>query len=66
MSMSDHVKQQFLQEFLTKRSHSPGKRKNWILLFYQNGRTSTHIENILPICCRGSVEQCFNLLHNVR
>ena len=66
MSMPDHIKQQVLQEFLPKRSHSLGKRQNWILLFYQSGRTSTHIENILPIWSRGSVAHCFNLLHNVR
>ena len=66
MSMSDNIKQRVLQEFLPIRSPSLGKRQNWILLFYQSGRTSTHIENILPICSRGSVAQCFNLLHNVR
>ena len=54
------------KNFLPKRSHSPGKRQNWILLFYQSGRTSTHIETILPIWSRGSVAHCFNLLHNVR
>ena len=63
MSMSDHIKQ---QDFLPKRSHSPGKRQNWILLFYQSGKTSTHIENILPIWSRGSLAHCLNLLHNVR
>ena len=47
-------------------SRSPGKRQNWILLFYKSGRTSTHIENILPFRIRGSVAHCFNLLHNVR
>ena len=66
MSMSDHFKQQVLQEFLPERSHSPGKRQNWILLFYQSGRTSTHIENILSIWSRASVAHCFNLLYNVR
>ena len=65
MSMSDHIKRQVLQEFSPKGSHSPGKRKNWILLFYQSGRTSTHIENILPAWSRGSVAHCFNLLHNL-
>ena len=57
MSMSDHIKQQILP----KKSPSPGKRQNWILLFYQSGRTSTHIGNILPIWSRGSVAHCFNL-----
>ena len=60
------MKQQVLQEFFAKRSHSPGKWENWILLFYQSERTSTHIENILPIWSPGSVAHCFNLLHNVR
>ena len=44
MSMSDHIK-----HFMLIRSPSFGKRLNWILLFYHSGRTSTHIENILPI-----------------
>ena len=56
----------FYMILLPKRSHSPGKRQNWILLFYLCGRTSTHIENILLIWCQGSVAHCFNLLHNVR
>ena len=66
MSMFDHINQQVVQEFFAKMSHSLGKRQNWILLFYQSGRTSTHIEIILPIWSRGSVVHCFNLLHNVR
>ena len=33
MSMSHHNKQQVLQEFLPKRSPSPGKRKNGFLCF---------------------------------
>ena len=34
MSMSDHIKQRVLQEFFArKRSHSPGKRQNWIGFF---------------------------------
>ena len=65
MSISDHMKQQVLQEFFAKRSSSPGKRQNWILLFHQSGRTSTDIENILPIWSRGIVAHCFNL-ENVR
>ena len=56
----------FYKNFLPITSPSPGKRQNWILLFYQSGRTSKHIENILPICSRGRVAHCFNLLHNVR
>ena len=62
MSMSDHIKQQVVQEFLPKRSRSPRKRQNWILLFYQNGRRSKHIENISHIQSRGSVAHCFKLL----
>ena len=46
MSMPDHIKQQSVQEFFAERSHSPGKRQNWILLFYQSWRISKHIENI--------------------
>ena len=65
MSMSDHNKQQVLQElFLPKRSPSPGKRQNWILVFYQSGRTSTHIENIY-LKSGGFMTHCFNLFHNV-
>ena len=66
MSMSDHIKQRVLQQFLPIRSPSPGKWQNWILLFYKSGNTSTHIENTLPIWSPGSVAHCFNLLHNVR
>ena len=57
MSMPDHIKQQVLQEFLAKRSHSPGKLHNWILLFYQSGRSSKNIEIMLLIPSRGSVAQ---------
>ena len=65
MSMSDHIKQRVLQEFLPKKFHSPGKRQNWILCFTRVGEPA-HIENILPIWSRGRVAHCFNLLHNVR
>ena len=47
MRMSDQSKQQVVQEFFSKRSHSPRKRQNWILLFYQSGRSSKHIEYTL-------------------
>ena len=67
MSMSDHVKQQVLQEFFAKKvSFSWKTSKLDTFLFYQSGRTSTHIENILPIWSRGSVALCINPLHNVR
>ena len=56
----------FYKNFFPKRSFSPGKRQNWILLFSTSGRTSTHIENIIPIWSRGSMAHCFNLLRNVR
>ena len=56
----------FYKNLLPIRSPFPGKRQNWILLFYQSGRTSTHIEIFLPICSGGSVAHCFNLLHKVR
>ena len=64
--MSDHIKQQVLQKCFAKKVSFSWKTENWILLFYQSGRTSTHIETILPIWSRGSVAHCFNLLHNVR
>ena len=66
MSIPDHISNRFYKNFLPKRSHSPGKRLNWILLFYPSGRTSTHIENVTPIWSRGSMAHCFNLLHIVR
>ena len=34
----------FYKNVLPIRSPSPGKLQNWILLFYQSGRTSTHTE----------------------
>ena len=34
------------KNFLPKRSHSPEKRQDWILLFYQSGRRSNYIENM--------------------
>ena len=43
MSMSDHIKHQMVQE----RSHPSEKRQNWIVLFYQNGRSNRHIKNML-------------------
>ena len=55
----------FYKSFFPKRSLSPGKRQNWILLFYQSGRTSIHVENILLSWSRGRVAHSFNLLHNV-
>ena len=69
MSMSDHIKQQVIQKkknFLPKRSRSPGKWQNWILLFYQTGRGSKHTKNMLHILSRGSVTHCFKQLYNVR
>ena len=66
ISMPDHMKQQMVQEFLPERSRSPGKRQNWILLFYQSGRGSKHIKDKLHILSQHSVAHCFTLLHNVR
>ena len=66
MSVSDHIKQKVVQEFLPKMPHSPGKRQNWILLLHQSGRRSNHIGNTLHVLSRGSVAHCFKLLHNVR
>ena len=65
MSMSDHVKQQVVQDFLPERSHFPGKRQSWILLFYNSGTSSKHIENMSHILSQGSVAHCFKLMHNV-
>ena len=45
MSMSDHIKQQVLQEFFAKKSHSPEKRQNWILWFTRVGEPA-HILKI--------------------
>ena len=63
--MSDHIKQQVVQEFFAKRSHSPGKWQDWILLFYQSGRRSNYIENMSHILSRGTMAHCFKLLYNV-
>ena len=65
MSILDHINR-FYKNVLPNRSYSPGKRQNWILLFYQSWSTSTHIENVIPIWSRGSVAHCFSLLQNVR
>ena len=59
MSMSDHIEQQEVQEFLQKRFHSPEKQQNWILLFYQSGRNSKHIENMFLHLSLKSVAYCF-------
>ena len=66
MSMSDHIKQQVLQEFFAKEVSFSWKTEKLDSFVYQSGRTSTHTENISPIWSRGSVAHCFNLLHNVR
>ena len=65
MSMSDHIKQQVVQEYLPERSRSPVKRQNWILLFCQSGRSSKHIENKLHILSQGSMAHCLRLLYGV-
>ena len=66
MSMSDHIKQQVVQEFFANRSHSSRKWQDWILLFYQSGRKSNYIENMSHILSRGRMAHCFKLLYNVR
>ena len=43
-------------------SHSPEKQQNWLLLFYQSGKSCKHIENMLQILSRGSLAQCFNVV----
>ena len=69
MSMSDHIKQRVYKNFLPIRSPSPGKQQNWILLFYQSGRTSTHrnffclfaveaaVHTVLICCTMCGIEQ---------
>ena len=37
------------------------KRKNWILFFFQNGRSSKHVESTLSIPYRDRVAHCFKL-----
>ena len=71
MSMSDHIKQQVLQEFFAEKvsfSWKTEKLNSFVLPGWENprGRTSTHIENILPTWSRGSVAHCLNLLYNVQ
>ena len=52
MSMSDHIMQQVLQEFSARRTYSPEKRQNWVLLLYQSGRTSPYTENVTYLLLR--------------
>ena len=66
MSMSDHIKQQVLQVFFAKKVSFSWKTGKLAFLFYQSGRTSTCIENTLPVWGRVSMAHCFNLLRNVR
>ena len=64
MSMSDHIKQQVLQKFFAKKSHSPEKWQNWIIWFTRVGEPA-HISKIVEaawhtvlICCTmSSTEQ---------
>ena len=41
-----NLNNRWFKNFLPKRSHSLGKQQNWIILLYESGRTSKHIENI--------------------
>ena len=66
MSMSDHVKQQVVQEFFARKVSFSWKTAKLDSFVLPEGGTSTHIENILTIWNRGSVAHCFNLLYNVR
>ena len=54
MNMSDHIKQQVLQDFFAKKVSFSWKTEildSFVLPEWEN----QHIENILLICCRGSV-----------
>ena len=63
MSMPDYIKQQvFTRIFLPKRSHSPGKRQNWILRVGE----PAHISKITYLSgAEAAWHTVFNLLHNV-
>ena len=65
MGMSDHDKQQVVQEFFVRKvtfCWKPGKRKNWILLFYKSKRSSKHVENMSTYSVR--VEAAWHTILN--
>ena len=67
MSISDHIKQQVLQEFFAKKvsfSCKTAKLDSFVLPEWENQYTSKI--SYIPIWSRGSVAHCFNLLHDVR
>ena len=66
MSMSDRIKQQVVQEFFVKKVSFSWKAAKLESFFYQSGRSSKHIENMLLILSQGSVTHGFKLFHNVR
>ena len=66
MSMSDHIKQQILQEFFAKKvsfSWKTAKLDSSVLPEWENQHT---YQKFLPIWSRANVAHCFNLFHNVR
>ena len=66
MSMSDHIKQQVLQEFFAIKvsfSWKTAELDSFVLPAWENQHT---YRTILPIWSRGSVAHCFNLLHNLQ
>ena len=67
MSMSDHIKQQVVQEFFPQNVSFSWKtaKTGFFKVFYQSGRSSKHFENMLHNLSQGSVAHCFKLLNNV-
>ena len=52
--------------FFLKWSHSSDNGKTGFFCFYQSGRNSKHIGNMLDSLSGGIVAHCFTLLDNVR
>ena len=48
MSMSDHIKQQLVEEIFAKKVSFPGKRQMWIFLFIRVGEAA-HISKVCNI-----------------
>ena len=65
MSMSDHIKQQVLQEFFAKKVTFSWKTAELDSFVSPEWENHTQIKNIIPIWSRGSMAHCFNVLHNV-
>ena len=66
MSISDQIKQQVVRELYAKKVSFSWKNSKTGFLFYQGGKGSKYIENMLHIPSRGSVIHCFKLTYNVR